>query len=60
MTPLYYDEFGIYTTIEDVENYVKNLFNEGLQIKEEIYNKCLSHFGNELKPLIDKFFEDED
>jgi len=60
MTPLYYDEFNIYTTAEDVENYVKNLLIEGLQIKEEIYTKCLSHFGNELKPLIDKFFEDED
>lgn len=60
MTPLHYDEFNIYTTIEDVENYVKNLFNEGLQIKEEIYSKCLSHFGSELQPLIDKFFEDED
>lgn len=55
-----YDEFNIYTTLEDVENYVKNLINQGFEIPEEIYNKCLSHFGSEFKSLIDNFFYDED
>jgi hypothetical protein len=55
-----YDEFNIYTTLEDVENYVEKLLTEGFEIKEEIYNLCLNHFGNEFKLLIDKYFEDED
>ena len=31
-----YDEFNIYTTPTDVENYIENLINEGIEIKEEI------------------------
>jgi len=32
-----YDEFNIYTTPTDVENYIESLINEGIEIKEEIY-----------------------
>ena len=56
-----YDEFNIYTTPTDVENYIENLINEGIEIKEEIYSKCLSNFGVDLKHIIDDiFFYDED
>jgi hypothetical protein len=56
-----YDEFNIYTTPSDVENYIEGLINEGIEIKEEIYKKCLSHFGIDLKNIIDDiFFYDED
>jgi hypothetical protein len=56
-----YDEFNIYTTPTDVENYIENLINEGIEIKEEIYSKCLSYFGVDLKHIIDDiFFYDED
>jgi hypothetical protein len=56
-----YDEFNIYTTPTDVENYIESLINEGIEIKEEIYSKCLSYFGVDLKHIIDDiFFYDED
>lgn len=56
-----YDEFNIYTTSSDVENYIESLINEGIEIKEEIYSKCLSYFGTDLKSLVDEiFFHDED
>jgi hypothetical protein len=29
-----YDEFNIYTTIEDVEEYVEKLINEGYEFSE--------------------------
>jgi hypothetical protein len=55
-----YDEFNIYTTIDDVECYVINLLSQGFEIKEEIYSLCLKHFGEEFKDIIDIFFENED
>jgi hypothetical protein len=55
-----YDEFNIYTTIDDVEYYVLNLLSQGFEIKEEIYSLCLKHFGEEFKDVIDIFFENED
>lgn len=55
-----YDEFNIYTNMEDVEKYVSELITQGYELKEEIYSMCISHFGNDLKHLIDNFFDDED
>lgn len=55
-----YDEFNIYTTIEDVENYVNALISEGYEIKEEIYTMCMNHFGGVYADIIDKLFNDED
>ena len=55
-----YDEFNIYTTIDDVECYVINLLSQGFEIKEEIYSLCLKHFGEGFKDIIDMFFENED
>ena len=56
-----YDEFNIYTTPTDIENYIENLITEGIEIKEEIYSKCLSYFGVDFKHIIDDiFFYDED
>jgi hypothetical protein len=51
-----YDEFNIYTTPSDVENYIESLINEGIEIKEEIYSKCISYFGVDLKHIIDEIF----
>lgn len=51
-----YDEFNIYTTPNDVENYIESLINEGIEIKEELYVKCISHFGIELNHIIDDIF----
>ena len=55
-----YDEFNIYTTIDDVEYYVLNLLSQGFEIQDEIYSLCLKHFGEEFKDVIDIFFENED
>jgi hypothetical protein len=55
-----YDEFNIYTTIDDVEYYVISLISQGFEIKEEIYSLCLNHFGEEFKDIIDTFFQNED
>ena len=51
-----YDEFNLYTTPTDVENYIERLISEGIEIKEEAYVKCISHFGIELKHIIDEIF----
>lgn len=55
-----YDEFNIYTTIEDIENYVNALISEGYEIKEEIHTMCVNHFGINYHNTIDNLFNDED
>jgi len=55
---IHYDEFNIYTTENDVENYIENLINEGFDSKEEIYKKCVDYFGDLMKNIIDKVFEE--
>jgi hypothetical protein len=46
MIILDYDEFGIYTTTDDVKNYISQLFESGIESETEIYELCLNHFGN--------------
>ena len=55
-----YDEFNIYTNVGDIENYIESLIEEGIVIKDEVYEKCLSYFGNDLRNLIDSIFHTED
>ena len=55
-----YDEFNIYTTIEDIENYIQSLFVKGYESKDEIYSMCLEFFGHSYITTIDKIFNDED
>ena len=55
-----YDEFNIYTNVGDIENYIESLIEEGIVIKDEVYEKCLSYFGNDLINLIDSIFHTED
>ena len=52
-----YDEFNIYTSIDDIGTYVEQLLDQGYELKEEIYTLCLEHFGIEFQDLIDIFFE---
>lgn len=58
MNILHYDEFNIYTTPTDVENYIESLINEGIDIKEEVYNKCINYFGLDFKGIIDDIFSE--
>jgi hypothetical protein len=60
MDILHYDEFNIYTTKSDVQFYIENLLNQGIESTEEIYNNCINHFGNDLKNIIDELFSEED
>jgi hypothetical protein len=54
-----YDEFNIYTSVDDVETYVNQLLSQGYDLKEEIYTLCLKHFGKGFQDIIDIFFEYE-
>ena len=54
-----YDEFNIYTSIDDIEIYVQQLFLQGYELKEEIYTLCLVQFGKGFQDIIDIFFEYE-
>jgi hypothetical protein len=53
-----YDEFNIYTTIEDVEEYVEKLIHEGYEFSDEIHKLCVEKFGYSFKLMIDQLFED--
>lgn len=60
MILLDYDEFNIYTDVDDLEIFVEGLLTQGIELKEEVYNRCLSHFGESYRDIIDIFFENED
>lgn len=55
-----YDEFNIYTSSCDIENYIESLIEEGIVIKDDIYEKCISYFGDDLRNLIDSIFDTEE
>jgi hypothetical protein len=55
-----YDEFNIYTTVDDVKEYVNELLSEGYEFSEEIYTMCMNHFGGGYADIIDKLFNDEE
>ena len=59
MHVLDYDEFNIYTNELDVENYIQSLIEEGIELKNELYDKCLTHFGKDLRGVIDFLFDTE-
>jgi hypothetical protein len=55
-----YDDFNIYTTSEDVKEYVNSLIIEGYEFSEEIYTMCIEHFGDGIKSLLNEIFFYED
>lgn len=59
MTPHFYDEFGIYTTKEDIETYVENLVNLGETNDIVVYDKCILLFGDMFSDIINEvLYED--
>lgn len=48
----YYDEFGIYTTPEDVKLYINELLSNGFLEEDIIFEKCVNHFGREFSNMI--------
>lgn len=41
-----HDEFSIYTTHEEIINFVDTLLENGLTNEIEIYERCIEKFGN--------------
>jgi hypothetical protein len=56
----HYDEFGIYTTKEDINSYVALLIEQGVSSEEDVFTKCLEYFGNFYIDLIEKVLYGED
>ena len=55
-----YDEFGIYTTIDDVFCFVSTLFEKGISSEEDVYHNCLNKFGKTHLDLIETVLYGED
>jgi hypothetical protein len=56
----HYDEFGIYTTIDDIKNYITSLIEEGFSSEDDVINKCIEFFGRDNIMLIEKTLYSED
>ena len=55
-----YDEFGIYTTTEDVKSFVVSLFEQGISSEEDVLRRCIEYFGKINNDLIEKVLYGED
>jgi hypothetical protein len=56
----HYDEFGIYTTVDDVKNFVNSLFDQGISSEEEVFSSCITEFGRSNFDLIETALYGED
>ena len=55
-----YDEFGIYTSTEDVKYFVISLFESGITEEFEVIDQCVDRFGTSYRNLIEKVLYGED
>jgi hypothetical protein len=55
-----YDEFGIYTTTDDIICYVASLIEQGVSSEEDVLSKCIDEFGRSHSDLIEKALYGED
>jgi hypothetical protein len=55
-----YDEFGIYTTVDDIKFYKTELFEVGVSSEEDVVSKCINEFGRSNYNLIEIVIYDED
>lgn len=55
-----YDEFGIYSNREDIQNYIESLFIGGVEDEGEIYKMCIERFGEIYTDIINELFSDND
>lgn len=49
----YYDEFLIYTTKDDILEFIESLVEKGLKSQEDIINITIENFGKDLKDQIE-------
>jgi hypothetical protein len=47
-----YDEFLIYTTKEEILNFVESLIRNGINSTEEVLEKSVNHFGGDFYEII--------
>jgi hypothetical protein len=47
-----YDEFLIYTTKEEILNFVESLIRNGIDSIEEVIEKSVNHFGGDFHEII--------
>jgi len=59
MTLNFYDEFGTYTTKEDIETYVENLVNLGETDDIIVYDKCILIFGEMFSDIINEILYED-
>jgi hypothetical protein len=52
-----YDEFSVYTTYEDVKNFVNELIDGGIVEDFEIYERCVQNFGRYFNTDIDSLYK---
>jgi hypothetical protein len=55
-----YDEFGIYTTMDDIKSFIVSLIEQGVSSEEDVFSKCLDYFGNLHRDLIELVVYGED
>jgi hypothetical protein len=55
-----YDEFGIYTSTEDVKDFVISLFESGITEEFDVIDQCVDRFGTSYRNLIEKVLYGED
>ena len=55
-----YDEFGIYTTTEDIRSFVSSLCETGISSEQEVISNCVNQFGKNNFDLIEKVLYGED
>lgn len=49
----YYDEFLIYTTKDEILEFIESIIKKGLTCKEDIIDICIENFGKDLKDQIE-------
>ena len=49
----HYDEFGIYTTEDEIKNYIESLIKEGETEEEKVLEKCKIFFGEYSSDIIE-------
>lgn len=49
-----YDEFGMYTSTDDIDSFVRNLVEgQGIEDDTAIFAKCVEQFGIEFSNIIE-------
>lgn len=59
MIPHFYDEFGIYTTKEDIEKFIENLVMLGETDASIVYDKCIFIFGEIFSETINELLYED-